>query len=421
MMASTAVLNLCMVLFHRQMSASLGPDYRQLSALLAVFNVLGVLTSGLSTTTAKIFSRDAALRGPGAVSSRLWSLGPFLAGVMASLAILSTALGPWLTAFLKLGSLAVYTPVVLLSVLTFFMGLVRSAIQGLHRFGVLGSSLIFQGMVQVGAAAVLVWQGWGVRGAMLGASLGALAGALYCLPPLLAGRAVSPTLPRLAAPERRGVALEMVKDSAALGLFNLLCFLDIFAVNHSQAEGAASFYSRAALVAKSFLYAALALNLVLLPLTAAARARGSDPRPLLLKFLGFMAALMAAGLALVVWQTGPVVGLLCGPDPAFQRELGLVRFFCAAVIPVACYQLLLLYQLSAGLAGTLRLELLVVGLYALALSFFHQDLWQVVACLAGAGILALLGGLALSLFSTSQGQGGVLMAEPEMGSIGSPE
>src|SRR5207244_684832 len=88
---------------------------------------------------------------------------------------------------------------------------------------------------------------------------------------------------------------------------------------------------------------------------------------------------------------------LCGPDPAFQGLAPLIRWFCAGVIPLAGYQLVLLYQLSTELPGTLVFEAVLVVLYAGGLFFFHADGGQVVACLSAVSACALAGGLAMCL------------------------
>jgi O-antigen/teichoic acid export membrane protein len=204
--------------------------------------------------------------------------------------------------------------------------------------------------------------------------------------------------------------LELGGDTVALGFFSLLCFLDIFIVKHYWLEDEAALYSRAAMVAKSFLYAATAINLVALPVVAAARAKGLDTRPLLLKFLLSMLAIEALG-AVFVWRfTDLTIVLLCGNQPEFLKLAPLARWFCLAVIPLALYQLVLLYQLAVGSKGVLAWETLVIALYAVLLNRYHGTKEQVVACLGAAAILALLGGLWISLVRRPRGPG---MLSPE--------
>src|SRR5262249_51629092 len=139
---------------------------------------------------------------------------------------------------------------------------------------------------------------------------------------------------------------------------------------------------------KSFLYLAAALNLVLLPAVAAARAAGKDPRPILAKFFAAAVGLDLLGLAGVWMLTGFFIRLLCGSNPDFLILVPLVRWLSLAVIPVGLLQLLLYYHLA--LASRLPL-------YALGLGV--PLLWVL---LEGAGtdmnkIPARLGGVALGL------------------------
>jgi O-antigen/teichoic acid export membrane protein len=102
------------------------------------------------------------------------------------------------------------------------------------------------------------------------------------------------------------------------------------------------------LVAKSFLYLAAALNMVLLPVVAALRAKGQDAegRAALLKFLVAALGIELLGLALVWLATPWVIRFLCGSEPAFLDLAPLVRVFSAAVLPLALAQLLIYYLLA---------------------------------------------------------------------------
>jgi len=88
---------------------------------------------------------------------------------------------------------------------------------------------------------------------------------------------------------------------------------------------------------------------------------------------------------------------LCGSDPAVQPPYPLVRWFCAGVVPLALYRLVLYYQLALGLRWALIFEAVVVVLYLVALQLYHSSPEEVVACLSLAAGFAFLGGLALCL------------------------
>lgn len=411
MMAGTGVMNLSMVLYHRLSSVSLGQEYAQLAVLVGVANLAGTVTNGLSTYLTKLFARDAALCGKGAVKTRLISLMARMSLVLAACAAGLMILGPWVVSFLKLPSLGLYGMVVALTLVGLGLAVIRGALQGLHSFWVLGSTLMVEGMGRTGFAAMLVWNGWGVYGALGGSLLGGLVGAASCVPGL---RGLGPKVPTAPPPlgreKMRQRVLELGGDTLALGFFSLLCFLDIMIFKHYQAEAEAALYSRAAMVAKSFLYAATAINLVALPVVAAARAKGLDTRPLLLKFLGAMLAIEALGAVFVWCFTDLTIALLCGNQPEFLKLAPLVRWFCLAVVPLALYQLVLLYQLAVGVRGTLVWETAVIVIYGVLLYLFHSTMGQVVTCLGFVAVLGLAGALVISLIFPGS-SGGALSPE----------
>jgi hypothetical protein len=104
------------------------------------------------------------------------------------------------------------------------------------------------------------------------------------------------------------------------------------------------------------------------------------------------------GGLVAVWAMTPwIIRLLCGPQASFASLAPMVRWFSLAVVPLALYQLVLLYHLALGRRLAVLLLALVAGAYYLALQAFHGSPGQLVACLGGASALALAGGLALAL------------------------
>lgn len=389
--AATAVVNASMVVFHRLLSQSLGAAYAQLVALIAVSNVLSNVTLGVNTFLVKAFAHDAEIKGPGAVAARLKGLlRPGLLGLGSLLALL-LLLSPVLAAYLKLPSAALVAMVMALFAVGVLLLALRAAVQGLHHFGWLGLSLMGEGFGRVGGA--LAW-GSGVAGALSAMLLGQVAGIGLALAGL-AGIGPAPKAAPASVQGWRKALREAGSDTAVLTLFALLAFLDVMVLKHHLPDQQAALYGRAALVAKSFLYLAGALNLVLLPAASRALAAGRDPRPLLLRFVGAALAVDLLGLAFV-WAFAPwCLRLLAGPDPAFQAMAPLTRWFSLAVIPLALLQLSLAYLLAVRQRGLpLALAALVLLFWGL-LEAAWRDERLVVAALGGVSLL----GLALALIA----------------------
>jgi O-antigen/teichoic acid export membrane protein len=396
MILATVVLNLSMVAYQRVMSIGLGDKFAELSALGALINLLGVVMMGASTTLVKIFAEDAAEIGSGAARGRFHSLTwPMLKAMLAA-SLVFLALAHPVIGYLKLDSWVPYALVSSVFVINFSLLSSRAAVQGTQRFGHLGTSIALEGLGRLGLGALFVGLGLGVAGA-LGASLLAMfigMGFSY---------AGIRTLGQPEAFPRRDLAggvKEMAKDATVLGLFSVICYMDVLVAKHQMPDALASGYSRASIVAKSFLYLGSALNMVLLPTISSALARGAmgEAKKDLLKFLGWGLALDLAGLAFVWGLTPLVIRILCGAEEGFQALAPLIRSFSAAVIPLALAQLVLFYLLAAREYRTLWLLLAVTTLYALLLQHAQGDAQAVVQSL-GLCALLLLGGCLWLAFS----------------------
>lgn len=387
---ATAVVNLAMVLFHRVMSQQLGQDYAQLVSLLAVVNVLSATTNGLNSVLVRAFGADAELAGPGAVKARLlFLLKPGLLA-LGGLSLLLMALSPLLAAYLKVPAVSLVVMVVLVFAVGVVVLALRAATQGLHHFNALSLSLLGDGLGRFAIAWSLAAKGLGVMAGLLGVMGGQVLGLVGALGGLMD---LGPARPRESAAATRRHWIHDVRegasDSLALTLFALLGFLDLLVLKHHYPDQRATLYSRAALVAKSFMYLASALYLVLLPATARAVAAGRDPRPLLLKFLGVAAALNAAGLAFVWAFPEFCLRTLTGPDPATLVMAPLVRWFALAVVPMALAQLVLGYLLARQQKGLVPALTGLALLYFFLLNHFQDSEQSVVASIAVVACLAL--------------------------------
>ncbi len=360
MIGASASLNLAMVGYHYLASSALGDAYAQLASLTGLINISNVISIGVATNLTKIFSRDVELAGSGALKTRLRLWGPKLALGTLGFCLFLTLFGVLLKDFLRLPSFSLLLGAVAVLGCAISVTLVRSALQGLHRFGILALSLVSEGMGRVLSTWVMLCLGWGVFGALGGPIVGVVA-ALAIAVWGFRGMGRARPLPKAELGRegwRKGLA-DAAWDTSALALFSLICYLDIFVAKHAWDEGRASLYSRAALVAKSFLYLAGALNMVLLPVVSAARASKRDSRPVLMRFMGLVLLLQMIGLAVVWFQTEWCIRLLCGPDPAFQALAPLVRQFSASVVPLALFNVSLLYLLAHH---SRKVVLLLLGL-----------------------------------------------------------
>lgn len=393
LLAATSVANLSMLFYHRVMSQRLGPSYAQLVALMAVVNVLSNVTLGLNTYLVKAFSADAELDGPGAVKGRL---GKMLKPGFISLAlvmILLAVASPWIASYLKLPGIGLALMVDLVFAAGVLLLTLRSAQQGLHHFGWLGLSLAAEGLARVGAVFSLTLGVAGGLGAMV---FGQGVGSLFAAGGLL-GLGPSRRIHRRPLGERglKHALAEGSSDTLTLTLLALLCYLDVLVLKHHYTDERAGLYSRAALVAKSFLYLPGALNMILLAAAARDLAGGRDPRRLLKWFLLGAVALDGMGLAVVWTRTPFCLGLLAGSDPRFRTDamLVLTRWFSLAVIPLGLLQMVAAYLLAVRAKGVSLGMGILATLYFAALSRVWDSELAVVAALGLCSFVGLGGAL----------------------------
>jgi O-antigen/teichoic acid export membrane protein len=393
MVAATTVANGSMVIFHRAMSSNLGNHYGRLISLIAISNVLAAVTGGVNTFLVKEFSRDIELKGAAAVKGRLLSLLKPLGWAVLLLGAGLLSLGPWVMDYLHLPSFSEYALIVALFLGGLLLLVSRAAVQGIHHFKSFGLSVAIEGIGRALGGTFLVGS-FGVSGGILGALSGqglGLAAAGLGLSGL--GPAVAPP-PHAVERSTLGVRLrEILGDTLALGLFSVLVYLDLFVTKHYYPDAGASDYGRAGLVAKSFLYLATALNMVLLPAVASAREGGRDPKKLLFRFLGAMLVVNLLGLAFVWTFTDFCLRLLCGPDPAFQALSPLVRVFSIATIAQSLFQMVLFYLLAMRDKAAVWIMGVAVPIYYTLLVFHHEQPGDVVASMGFVAAAALLVGL----------------------------
>ncbi len=393
-MVGTVIANLSMVVYHRLMSQSLGQDYGRLITLMALTNVLGAVTMGVNTALVKDFSRDAEKIGPGAVKGRLKLIAlPGLAWLAAT-AVLLLLLAPAAMAYLHLPKFSELAILALLFTLGIGLLALRAAVQGLHHFGSLSTSLV----AESAGRAAFGWpmaMAWGVGGGLISMIAGQAIGILLLVPGLIGlGRSLAPAKPILAVKGQRGRWSEALADTATLTLFSLLLYLDLFVAKHYYSDAQVADYGRAALVSKSFLHLASAFNMVLLPAVAAALVGGRSTRALLLKFIAAVLVIDLIGLGVVWGATDFCIRLLCGPDPNYLSLAPLVRVFSVGTIVQALFQLTLFYLIAIRSRATLWLMLALTPVYYLVLAASHESPFDIVrglALCAGLGLVVALG------------------------------
>src|SRR5205814_888129 len=319
----------------------------QYAILIALFGVLileAISSQVIQSATAKLTAQYRARGDEAALHQfvRRWSLRVAIA--MAGLALTIVALSGPISQVLVLPGLAV----IFLGVGLFFAGMMTFALgllQGLARFGWMGSVLIVQAGARLVMGVALVLLGLGVNGAFAGATAAIAVTVLIAavpLAPLLRAARRSTAVVELAASETRFFVLAAVVLLAYAALTNIDAVLAPAVLSPAEAGT----YAGAVTLGKIVLFAPIAVGFLLLERTARAHARGEPTeRPLFLS-LGFVLA--TSGLVALAYIVAPAffVNLVVGSQ--YPATVAVAPIYGIAALSNALLNLWISYFVGRG-------------------------------------------------------------------------
>jgi O-antigen/teichoic acid export membrane protein len=345
LLAATTVANVLGFGYQLVMARLLTAE--QYAILIALFGILileSISSQVIQSATAKLAAQYRA-RGEEAALHlfvRRWSLRVMfaMAGLAVAVALLAGAIA---------GGLSLPTPaVLLLAVSLFFAGSLTFALgllQGLARFGWMGSVLIAQAGSRLVLGVALVIAGFGVNGAFAGAAAAIAVSVLIAaipLAPLLSAARRAAAVVELGAAETRFFALAAVVLLAYAALTNIDAVLAPAVLAGSEAGT----YAGAVTLGKVVLFAPIAVGFLLLERTARAHARGEPTeRPLFLA-LGFV--LSTSGLVALAYVIAPgfFVGLIVGSQ--YPATVAVAPIYGIAALANALLNLWISYFVGRG-------------------------------------------------------------------------
>jgi len=345
LLAATTVANVLGFGYQLVMARLLTKE--QYAILIALFGVLileSISSQVIQSATARLAAQYRARAEEGALHQfvRRWSIR--VAVAMALLAVLVVALAGPISAALALPSLAV----AVLGVSLFFAGMFTFALgllQGLARFGWMGSVLIVQAGSRLVLGVGFVLLGFGVNGAFAGAAaaiaVSVLVAALPLAPLLRAARRATTTV-ELGAEETRFFAFAAVVLLAYAALTNVDAVLAPAVLSPAEAGT----YAGAVTLGKIVLFAPIALGFLVLERTARAHARGEPTeRPL---FVALGLVLATSGLAALAYVVAPAffVNLVVGSQ--YPATVGVAPIYGIAALSNALLNLWISYFVGRG-------------------------------------------------------------------------
>src|SRR3954469_8302919 len=389
-LASNAIALLFTVLFARILGAD---DYGSLAALVSTFLILAVPGSAVPVAVARgtalgrlgegprlaatltAWRRRRAVTGLAVTAVALLLRGPIAGVVSVPQTWAAAATAP--TAFLWLA-----------------LAVERGALQGMHAYRPVAWSVVLEASGRLVFGLVLVAFGLGVTGAYLGTPLTLLATALGLL--LVSRRRLGPRAPGVAARGLvdligRGWPAVLVLCLGAV-LQNFECIL----VKRQIGGDAAGAYAAAAVAAKAVVWVAIGIGLYPLPGATRAARHGLDPRPVLARALGVVAAVAVPMLIVYGLFPETVLRLAFGSESVAASD-ALFVLACAMTLLAVGY-LGVQYMLALGRVAFLpALAVVAVAELALLSAIGSKSLVVFAACVLALQAAAALSVLAIGL------------------------
>jgi O-antigen/teichoic acid export membrane protein len=345
LLAATTVANVLAFGYQLVMARLLTAE--QYAILIALFGVLileSISSQVIQSATARLAAQYRARGEEAALHQfvRRWSVRVAVAMAVLALAVVALA-GP------IAGGLALPpVSVTFLGVALFFAGTLTFALgllQGLARFGWMGSVIIVQAGARLVLGVALVLLGLGVNGAFAAAAaaigVSFFVAAIPLVPLVRAARRAAAVV-ELGGKETKFFALAAVVLLAYAALTNIDAVLAPAVLSSAEAGT----YAGAVTLGKIVLFAPIAVGFILLERTARSHARGEPTeRPLFLA-LGFVLA--TSGLAALAYIVAPAlfVGLIVGSQ--YPATVAVAPTYGVAALSNALLNLWISYFVGRG-------------------------------------------------------------------------
>src|SRR4051794_1402518 len=384
-MANNALALVFTVLFARILGAT---DYGSLAALVSTFVILSVPGSAVQVAVAREIALGRLGEGPRlAATLSVWRRRLVVVGVV--LTACAVLLRQPIADLISVPEEWAAAAVVPTGILWLLLSVERGALQGAHLYKPVAWSIVLEAGGRLMFGLLLVGVGLGVTGAYFGTpmSLAATAFGLWWI-----------SRGRLGAPAP-GAAARRLRDlvggawPAVLGLFlvALLQNVDVILVKRQIGGDAAGASAAAAVAAKAVVWVAIGIGLYLLPEATRAARHGLDPRPVLARALGVVAAVAVPMLIVYGLFPETVLRLAFGSESVVASD-ALFVLGCAMTLLAVGY-LGVQYMLALGRVAFLpALAVVAVAELALLSAIGSTSLVVFAAC-----VLALQAAAALSV------------------------
>ncbi len=337
LLLSFGIYNFLNFMFHFSMARMLSvSDFGTLAALFSIIYIFSLFAESIQTVIVKYTSRESNKGKIKNIIKRALKKG---LKISLLLFIVFAILAYPLSFLLKIDYLLLLVTVAMVFFI-FTMPIIRGVLQGKKRFYELGFNMISESFLKIAVAVVLVFLGFKVFGAMLGAifsSLAALAISSMQIRDILASKE---------SKERTDEIYAYSKPTFVL-IFTIMAFfsIDILIAKIVFSSELAGTYALASILAKTIFFGTAPISKALFPLSSSEKSKGKN-QSLLISSLFILALCIIIALLLFYFFSDFIIKTFSGKS---IPEASFVLFYIAiAMSLISITNLVVLYKLSVG-------------------------------------------------------------------------
>lgn len=344
-------------------------DFPQLSAILSLLVIISVPATSFTTMVAKFASNFHAQKKEEDIKFLFSRL--FFHSLIAAF-IFFAVLNIFRVQFKNYLHLNSLTPIFIFSCLVFLnfiLPMLTGCLQGLKKFGWMSIGALVNGLSRLVFAALFVWLGWGLTGALNGFLISLILTIVVSLFAIRKYLSVN-TKARF---DLRPIYKYIIPVAGTYLCFMSLTNIDMVLVQHYFVNS--EFYAVAQIIGKIVLFLPGAIAIVMFPHVSGSHAKGEEHLHIFQKSLKYTAILCVVAVMGFNLMPNFILKVLTGK---FGPEyVSLSRLFSITMAFFALNQLMFLYQLSINNFSFLKSLIALTLLQVLLIILIHPTMFSV--------------------------------------------
>lgn len=363
-------INVINYVYHFVLGKLLSPaNYGELVALISVIGLLGVIPGALNLVVIKYIS--TAKNQEEVIALTDWlkeralkvALGFFVLIVIAS---------PFIISFLHISQIWYILLIAISSLFSLLAIVNRAILQGLLRFKALIGSILIENVIKLILAAVLIYIGFGIGGAVIGLTVAVITG-WYLSKIYLKHSKVGKNI---IIPDIRPMILFAVPVIIQSFAITSLYSSDVILVKHFFSSHDAGIYGALSTLGKIIFFGAGPIGSVMFPIVARRQSKGEDHKRIFI--YSSLATLFLSSAILLIYWLFPSFVITALYNSSYLEASGLLFWFGLFMSLFTLTSLLVNYSLSLGRTRVVIFLLLAALMQIMLISVFHQSLFSVI-------------------------------------------